>query len=71
MGKYLTVVALSRAARYTGLALLVDHFGRHLVRVVAHPTQYWGWFLLFAAVILILIGGGILVNRKFTTAEAQ
>jgi len=71
LGKYLTVVALSRAARYTGLALLVDHFGRHLVRVVAHPTQYWGWFLLFAAVILILIGGGILVNRKFTTAAAQ
>ena len=43
----------------------------HLVRVVAHPTQYWGWFLLFAAVILVLIGGGILINRRLLTAPAQ
>lgn len=71
VGRYLTVVAVSRAVRYTGLALLVDRFGRHLVRVVAHPMQYWGWFLLFAAAILALIGGGILVNRRLMTASAQ
>src|SRR6202023_1402503 len=57
LGRYLSAVAICRGARYAGLALLVEHFGRHLVRVIAHPTQYWGWFLLFAAVILVLIGG--------------
>jgi len=71
LGRYLCVVAISRGVRYGCLALLVEHFGRHLVRVVAHPTQYWGWFLLFGAVILALIGGGILVNRRFLNAPAQ
>jgi membrane protein YqaA with SNARE-associated domain len=71
LGRYLSVVAICRGVRYAGLALLVEHFGRHLMRVVAHPTQYWGWFMLFAAVILVLIGGGILVNRRFLTAPGM
>ncbi len=71
LGRYLGIVAICRAARYTCIALLVEHFGRHLVRVVAHPLQYWGWFLLFAAVISVLIGGGIMINRRFLTAPAQ
>ena len=69
--KYLAVVSLSRAFRYVGIALLVQHFGRHLIRVVVHPIQYWGWFLLFAAVIALLIGGGVLINRRFTAAPAH
>jgi membrane protein YqaA with SNARE-associated domain len=69
--KYLAVVSLSRAIRYTGIALLVEHFGRHLIRVVVHPTQYWGWFLLFAAVIALLVAGGIVFNRRLTAAPAQ
>jgi len=64
-------VSLSRAIRYTGIALLVEHFGRHLIRVVVHPTQYWGWFLLFAAVIALLVAGGIVFNRRLTAAPAQ
>jgi membrane protein DedA with SNARE-associated domain len=71
LGRYLSVVAISRGVRYGCLALLVERFGRHLVRVVAHPTQYWGWFLLFSAVVLVLIGGGILVNRRLLNAPAQ
>jgi membrane protein YqaA with SNARE-associated domain len=69
--KYLALVSLSRAFRYAAIALLVQHFGRHLIRVVVHPIQYWGWFLLFAAVIALLIGAGILINRRFTSAPAH
>lgn len=70
LGKYLAVVAVSRGARYAMIAVVADLFGRHFVRMFQHPTQYWGWFLLFAAVILVLIGAGILLNRRLRTVPA-
>jgi len=71
LGKYLAVVAVSRGVRYTVIAVLTDLYGRHFVRVFRHPTQYWGWFLLFIAVILALIGGGIVFNKRLSTAPAR
>jgi membrane protein YqaA with SNARE-associated domain len=71
LGKYLTVVAVSRGVRYTVIAVLADLYGRHFVRVFRHPTQYWGWFLLFTAAILALIGAGILFNKRLFTAPAR
>jgi membrane protein YqaA with SNARE-associated domain len=70
LGKYLAVVSISRGVRYSVIAVLADRYGRHFVRMFAHPTEYWGWFLLFTAVILALIGGGILFNRRLTAAPA-
>lgn len=64
MGKYLPVVAACRAARYSAIAIIADLYGRHFIRVLRHPTQYWGWLLLFAAITLGLVGGGILINRR-------
>jgi membrane protein YqaA with SNARE-associated domain len=71
LGKYLAVVAVSRGVRYTVIAVVTDLYGRHFVRVFQHPTQYWGWFLLFTAAILALIGAGILFNRRLLTAPAR
>jgi membrane protein YqaA with SNARE-associated domain len=71
LGKYLAVVAVSRGARYTVIAVAADLFGRHIVGMFRHPTQYWGWFLLFAAAIVVLIGAGILINRRLLTAPAR
>src|SRR5208282_3152231 len=71
VGKYLAIVALSRGARYTLIALLADLLGRHFARILQHPTQYWGWLLLFAAAILALIGAGILFNRRLLAAPAR
>jgi membrane protein YqaA with SNARE-associated domain len=71
LGKYLATVAVSRSARYTVIAVLADLYGRHLVRIFQHPTQYWGWLLLFTAAILALIGGGILFNKRLLTAPAR
>ena len=70
MRKYLPIVAVCRAARYSAIAIVADLYGRHFIRVLRHPTQYWGWLLLFAAVTLGLIGGGILINRRLETASA-
>jgi membrane protein YqaA with SNARE-associated domain len=71
LGKYLAVVAVSRGARYSAIAVLADLYGRHFVRVFRHPTQYWGWFLLFTAAIIVLIGAGILFNKRLLAAPAR
>jgi len=70
LGKFLVVVGLSRAVRYSAIALVADHYGRHFIRVLRHPMQYWGWMLFFIALIIGLIAGGILVNRRLETASA-
>ncbi len=67
-GKFLTVVALCRGARYTLIAIIADHYGRHFIRVLSHPTQYWGWLLVFAAVILAVILAGIVLNKRLAAA---
>jgi membrane protein YqaA with SNARE-associated domain len=59
LGKFLCAVSLSRAFRYSLVAFLTQTYGRHLVRVLLHPTQYWGWFLFFTAIIILLITAGI------------
>jgi membrane protein YqaA with SNARE-associated domain len=65
--KYLAIVTICRAARYTAIAVVADHYGRHFVRMLQHPTDYWGWLLLFAAMIFGLIAGGIFINRRLAT----
>jgi membrane protein YqaA with SNARE-associated domain len=62
--KFLIIVALCRAARYSLIAILAEHYGRHFVRVVRHPDRYWGWLLLFAAIVAAVIAAGVLVRRR-------
>jgi membrane protein YqaA with SNARE-associated domain len=62
--KFLAIVATCRAARYAAIAFVADRYGRHFVRMLRHPTQSWGWLLLFTAVIFGLIAGGILINKR-------
>jgi len=62
--KFVTIVAACRAARYSMIAVLADLYGRHFIRVLRHPVQYWGWMLLFAALSISFIVTGILLNRR-------
>jgi membrane protein YqaA with SNARE-associated domain len=70
LGKFLVVVAISRAVRYSAIAIVADHYGRHFIRALRHPMQYWGWVLLFAGLMVALVAGGILLNRRLETAPA-
>jgi membrane protein YqaA with SNARE-associated domain len=70
-GKFLIVVAISRAIRYSVIALVADLYGRRFIRALRHPVQYWGWMLLFVAITLALVAGGILLNRRLETAEVK
>jgi membrane protein DedA with SNARE-associated domain len=70
-GKFLTIVAVSRAVRYFSIAFLAAHYGRHFLRVLRHPSQYWGWWAVFAALTVVLIVAGIVMNRRLTVAPAE
>jgi membrane protein YqaA with SNARE-associated domain len=71
LGKFLAVVAISRAVRYSTIAFVADRYGRHFVRALRHPMQYWGWMLLCAALMIAVVGGGVLLNRRLETAPAR
>ncbi len=66
--KFLGVVIFARAIRYSAVALIADYYGRHFIRVLRHPAQYWGWLLVFVAVIVAIAGGGILIQKRLGTA---
>jgi len=65
--KFLTIVAMARAVRYTALALVADIYGRHIIRVLRHPLEYWGWLLAFGVAFIAMILAGVLVNRRLET----
>jgi membrane protein YqaA with SNARE-associated domain len=69
VGKFLTIVTTCRAARYAAIAFVADRYGRHFVSMLRHPTQSWGWLLLFTAIIFGLITGGILINKRLASAS--
>lgn len=70
-GRYLTIVAPCRAARYFLVAILADHYGRNFVRAVRHPERYWGWLLLFTAIIVAVVAAVILINRRLQAYGAE
>lgn len=63
-GRFVLVVALARAVRYCAVSLVADIYGRSMIRVFRHPTQYWGWLLTFAAICVAILGAGALLNRE-------
>ena len=69
--KFFIVVGLCRVARYSLIAILADHYGRHFVRAVRNPGQYWGWLLLFAVIIAGLVASGIVINKRLETSAAD
>lgn len=69
--KFLAIVAAGRAFRYALIAMVADHYGRHFTRILRHPTQYWGWLLVFALIIGALIAGSILINRRLIAQPAE
>lgn len=61
---FLTIVLLSRAVRYSALALLSHYYGRGIIRLLRHPAQHWHWLLLAVAVFLGLIAVAYWLTRS-------
>ena len=68
--KFVSVVAASRGIRYTVIGLVAEFYGRSFIRILRHPTQYWGWLLLFTVLIVVLIGAGVLYNKRLGVTSA-
>jgi membrane protein YqaA with SNARE-associated domain len=67
--KFLIVVGLCRAVRYSLIAILAEHYGRHFVRAIRNPGQYWGWLLLFAVIIGGVVASGIVINKRLQSTS--
>lgn len=65
--KYFLVVGFCRVVRYSLIAILADHYGLQVMRVLQHPAQYWNWLLLFAAIIAGVIAIGIVIKKRLET----
>jgi len=61
---FLGAVSVARGFRYSCVALVAHRYGRHVIRVLRHPTQYWGWVLLFSVFFVLLIATGALINGR-------
>jgi membrane protein YqaA with SNARE-associated domain len=71
LGKFLTVVAISRAIRFSAIALVASLYGRRFIRGLRHPMQHGGWLTFFIVLIVGLIAGGILISRRLESASGN
>jgi membrane protein YqaA with SNARE-associated domain len=67
--KFLLVVTLCRGARYAAIAAVASRYGRHFVRALQHPRQYFGVLLLMAAAAAVLVLAAILVRKQLEDAR--
>jgi membrane protein YqaA with SNARE-associated domain len=68
---YLMVVTIARAVRYSGIALIASHYGRHFIRVLRHPDRYMGWLALAAGIVIAVTAATILLTRKIDTTAGE
>ena len=71
MRKYLIVVGVARALRYSLVAFLADRFGRNFLHALRHPAEAWGWLLLLAALVTAAVAGVALMNRRLASASSS
>jgi membrane protein YqaA with SNARE-associated domain len=69
--RFLGIVSVCRAIRYFGIAFVAGHYGRHFLRVLRHPTQHWGWLLLFLGITGALIVGGVIATHRLDAVSAE
>jgi membrane protein YqaA with SNARE-associated domain len=62
--KFLAVVTVARAARYASIALVAFHYGRHFIRALRHPSQYYGWLLGIGALVVILVVSATMAKKR-------
>lgn len=70
LSKFLPIVLLGRGMRYVGIAILAAYYGRHVMRVIRHPGQYWGWLLLLIVLVAGLVTAFVLFSRRLGSARA-
>jgi membrane protein YqaA with SNARE-associated domain len=66
---FLIIVTLCRGVRYAAIALLADRYGRHLLRALRHPANYWPWLLLTAAIVATIATASVYLKKHLQPRE--
>lgn len=67
--RFLIVVVLSRGARYVAIAVIASHYGRHFIRLLRNPSQYYGWLVAIGMALVMAIAIGFLLRKRLQTAD--
>jgi membrane protein YqaA with SNARE-associated domain len=67
--KFIAVVAICRGIRYTIIALVAFHYGRHFIRALRHPSEYYGWLAALAIALGLMFVAAVLVRKQLQTAS--
>jgi membrane protein YqaA with SNARE-associated domain len=65
--KFLLVVTVCRGIRYTMIALIAFHYGRHFIRALRHPGEYYLWIAGVTLALAALIAAAILMSKRLAT----
>lgn len=71
LSKFLGIVSTGRALRYAAVAFLAEYYGRHIIRVLRHPGQYWGWLLLLVLVVVGLVTAMIVFELRMKAEREE
>jgi membrane protein YqaA with SNARE-associated domain len=66
--RFLGVVAAARAVRYVTISLVAFTYGRHFIRALRNPSQYYGWLVGIGVVVMMLFLAAAMVKKKLETS---
>lgn len=69
--RYMIVIGIARALRFSLVAFLADRYGRSFLRALRHPAEAWGWLLLIAALATAAVVAVTLMNRRMAGASGS
>jgi membrane protein YqaA with SNARE-associated domain len=64
--RFVAVVSAGRALRYSAIALIASLYGRRFIRVLRHPGQYTGWFVLILVIAAALALVALWLRKQMT-----
>lgn len=67
--KFVVVVLVCRSVRYAAIGIVADYYGRHFIRVLRHPGEYWVSLSLLALCVFGLSVFAILLSRHKPATE--
>ncbi len=67
--RFVGVVALGRGIRYAAIAAFASFYGRKFIRVLRHPGEYVGWFVVTLCLLAAIVAAALWLKRQMTVAE--
>ncbi len=69
--RFLGVVTIGRGLRYAAIAAFAAFYGRKFIRVLSHPGEYIGWFVLTLCVVAVLVAIAMWLKKQVSAVEPR